>query len=488
MKYRTKLYVSFLGVALVSSILGIGIVYSITRNFLFLQIQSKVVSIAAVGAAEIDGDKLKQISKREHEGTDSYKEIQQILRRIRDANRRDDTYVSYVYTLIPSPTHPGEATFLVDAEENPAFFSHVGDIDDSAKADLFLENLGRSYSSGKLTQDEWGYSLTGYAPVYDSKGELVATIGVDLQAKDVIATLNDLIFFALWALFGAAAVALLIAYFLSRVVTHSLNKITLCVKEIEKKNLQARVHLHTKDEFGELGEAINAMAQGLQEKEYLKGNFARYVSSYVLDNILASEAPLKLAGERKKLTFLFSDIRQFTHLGTILPPETLVALLNEYLALMLDIVFKYKGTIDKFLGDGIMIEFGAPLEDLEQEEHAVMAAIEMQLAVRKLRESWVAGGKPQIEIGIGIHTGVAVVGNIGAEQRMEYTAIGDPVNMTSRLQNATKELKVPILISEETVLPIKDKFPFKSLGQIMIVGRDTPMSVYTVELPGATQS
>lgn len=239
--------------------------------------------------------------------------------------------------------------------------------------------------------------------------------------------------------------------------------------------------MKTHDEFEELGNEINKMATGLQERERLKLNFARYVSQQVMEQILKKESFAKLEGERRKITVLFSDIRQFTQIAERLPPEQVVSLLNEYFELMLDVIFRYQGTLDKFLGDGIMVEFGAPLDDPEQEKHAVQAAIGMQKELQKLLEKWKKEGKPQIAVGIGIHTGLAVVGNIGSEKRIEYTAIGDTVNIASCLEQATKLLKKQILISETTYNAIKDQVKATSLGPMIFPGRKEAISIYSVE-------
>ncbi|KAG6559751.1 Adenylate cyclase 1 [Candidatus Rhabdochlamydia oedothoracis] len=216
----------------------------------------------------------------------------------------------------------------------------------------------------------------------------------------------------------------------------------------------------------------------LQERERLKVNFSRYVSDHVLQKILSSSKPTNLEGERRKITVLFSDIRQFTHLSESLPPEQVVALLNEYFKVMLDIIFEHKGTLDKFIGDGLMVEFGAPLDDEIQEKNAVTAAIAMQKALEKLNTTW---KQPAIQIGIGIHTGFAIVGNVGSEKRMEYTAIGDTVNIASRLEQMTKFTKRSILISEDTYQAIKEEFPAESLGPITLPGRQEPIRVYAIE-------
>jgi adenylate cyclase len=223
------------------------------------------------------------------------------------------------------------------------------------------------------------------------------------------------------------------------------------------------------------------MAKGLQERERLKLGFARYVSQYILEKILKSGSSAKFEGERKKITVIFTDIRHFTAIAEKLPPEDVVKILNQYFEEMIEVIFRNHGTLDKFLGDGIMIEFGAPLDDELQEKHAVITAIEMQQALKKLNAKWAEEGKEALKIGVGIHTGLAVVGNIGSERRMEYTAIGDTVNVASRLEQATKFADVSILISKATFTPIEGIFKATPMGALEVPGRHEPIDAFSID-------
>jgi adenylate cyclase len=159
-----------------------------------------------------------------------------------------------------------------------------------------------------------------------------------------------------------------------------------------------------------------------------------------------------------------------------------VLLLNEYFERMVEVVFRNHGMLDKFIGDGMMVIFGAPEDDPYQEEHALNAAIEMQSELRSLAERWKLEGV-NLRIGIGINSGPAIVGNIGSTRRMEYTAIGDTVNLASRLESATKEIGVGILISEYTYNALRGSFRFRNMGSILVKGRAEPVLTYSVEEP-----
>lgn len=483
MKYRTKLYLAFIGIALFSTVLALGIVYFETKNFLFKELQSKIVSVAATTAAFTDPELLKQIRGRKDEGSPAFLQMQQFLRKARDANRRDDIHVRYLYTLMPAPNDPNVFWFGVDAEENPKDFSHPGEIDPDTPANRLQDHLEEPYSYKKLMKDQWGEWLSGFAPVFDKYRNYVGTIGADISGQAVEEAIHELLLLELPALLGSLILASIAATFLSRRASLSLTSICKAVQEIGEGNFNYEVHLKTNDEFNAVAEAINHMEKGLKERERLKIGFARYVSKHVLDKIIKSEMPTKLEGERRKVTVLFSDIRHFTSLAEKLPPEVVVSLLNEYFEAMLEATFSNQGTLDKFLGDGIMVEFGAPLDDANQEKNAVLTALAMHQSLKKLRDKWEKEGKPLVEMGIGIHTGLAVVGNIGSDVRMEYTAIGDTVNVASRLEQATKTLKLPIIISEETFKGLKGAFPAQNLGPLILPGREKEITAYSINVP-----
>ncbi len=485
MKYRTRLYLSLLGIAFLCSGVGLGVMYYETHRFLWTELKSKAMSVSATTAAVIDPSLFQEIKTRADENSTAYSLVIKTLRKIRDANRRSDINVTSLYALRPNPLNPKELIFIVDAEEIPLEAGYTGQIDAYNDAAEITDHLDEYYSPPQFISDQWGTFLTAFAPVKDSAGNYVATIATDIDSSQIKNLLFQLNLYGLLGILGSLLLSIWGAHVLSRRVSVSLHYLCNAMEEIEKGNLNYHADLHTKDEFEDLAHSINHMTTGLKERERMKMNFVRYVSKHVLDAIIKSDTPTKLEGERRKITVLFSDIRHFTRLAEHLPPEQVVSLLNEFFAVMLDIVFAHEGTFDKFLGDGIMVEFGAPLEDPLQEQHAILTALEMQKALTTLCTRWEKENKPQIAMGIGIHTGLAVVGNIGSEKRMEYTAIGDTVNVAARLEQATKALKIPILVSESTYIATKHLFKMTDLGKMTLEGRKEPIRAYSIipELP-----
>jgi adenylate cyclase len=212
----------------------------------------------------------------------------------------------------------------------------------------------------------------------------------------------------------------------------------------------------------------------------LRATFGRYVSPQILTHILANPDKVQLGGERRELTILFSDIRGFTSISEAAEPEEVVEMLNEYLTEMVEILLRHGGTLDKFIGDAVMGFWNAPVADDDHARHGVACAVEMIEATTRIRERWEKIGKASIRIGIGLNTGDAVAGNIGAEQVFSYTVIGDAVNLASRLESKNKDYSTEIIISEFTLARIGDEFETVYLDEVKVKGKDKAVKIYEV--------
>ncbi|MEK7120487.1 MAG: adenylate/guanylate cyclase domain-containing protein [Patescibacteria group bacterium] len=218
-----------------------------------------------------------------------------------------------------------------------------------------------------------------------------------------------------------------------------------------------------------------------KEKREVRKIFEKYVSPQVLQKIMENPEKVALGGEEKKVTVLFSDIRGFTTLSEATEPGELVGILNEYFTEMTNEVLKYGGVLDKYIGDAVMAFWGAPLEDVNQEDNAVLAGIGMIKALKKFNKTLVARGKPEIKNGVGIYSGRAIVGNVGSKDRFDYTVIGDTVNTASRLESATKEFGVSIIIGEPTYKSLKNKLSARKLGTTKVKGKIEELHIYTID-------
>lgn len=212
---------------------------------------------------------------------------------------------------------------------------------------------------------------------------------------------------------------------------------------------------------------------------YLKKAFSSYVSPELVKQIEMDPDKLVLGGEQRQVTVLFSDIRGFTTVSENLPPPELVTLLNEYLTPMTRIILEERGTLDKFIGDAIMALFNAPLDVPAHAAHACTAAVRMIERLEKLNEAFAARGMNPIDIGVGIHSGPAVVGNMGADIRFDYTAIGNTVNLASRLEGLNKYYGSHVLVSEDTRRQVGDGgFTFRELDRVRVMGKFQPVVIH----------
>ncbi|MBM4301030.1 MAG: hypothetical protein FJ121_05800 [Deltaproteobacteria bacterium] len=212
-----------------------------------------------------------------------------------------------------------------------------------------------------------------------------------------------------------------------------------------------------------------------QERHVLRDTFSRYVSPELCEEILRNPGLLALGGRRQIVTVLFADIRNFTTLSESMAPEAVVEVLNTYFTEMVDLVFKYQGTLDKFVGDALMAVFGVPLPLPQAANHAVECALAMQ---RHLRQMQAAGQTPIQGMRIGINTGEAIVGNIGSNKRMDFTVVGDAVNVAARLQELAKEVEADTLISEATFRALEGQFKATPESAVVLRGRQEPTIAY----------
>lgn len=236
--------------------------------------------------------------------------------------------------------------------------------------------------------------------------------------------------------------------------------------------------------FSEVGYKYVLEKKGKQE---IKNAFSKYVSDKVVNEILRDPSKLKLGGDKKNITVFFSDIRGFTSFSEKLSPEKLVHVLNEYLTAMTNIVLRNEGVVDKYIGDAIMAFWGAPIKIKNHAELACNTAVEMIKELRILKEKWKKQNFPEINIGIGLNTGDAVIGNMGSYERFDYTAMGDTINLGSRLESLTKFYGVNILISETTQKDIEKSgnFIVRKLDYIKVKGKNEPIVIF--ELIGKTR-
>lgn len=297
-----------------------------------------------------------------------------------------------------------------------------------------------------------------------------------------------------------AALVLSVAFLLllSRQLTNPIGRIAGAMRGIiESSDLSSRVPVEFRDETGELAHTFNLMVGELdraygqiknyafqavlsQKKEHkIRNIFQKYVPQELIDRFFENPESM-LVGENRELSVLFSDIRSFTSISEAMPPDDLVDSLNRYFSVMVDIIMNRNGVIDKYIGDAIMAFFGAPVRREDDPYQSVMAGIEMAEGLHAFNEKQRSMGKPEFKIGVGINFGTVTVGNIGTEKKMDYTVIGDMVNLASRLEGLTKRYGQELIIAESLFPFIKERLPWRLLDTVAVKGKTKGVKIYTV--------
>ena len=307
------------------------------------------------------------------------------------------------------------------------------------------------------------------------------------------------LFIVMFLVLLMTGIAFPLGYVFSQVVVRPVNEVDRGLDRVGSGDFSTQVRVENRDELGELAEHVNKMSaeldrlyaelrvlnENLQQKvnEQLHEierarELKRYLSPQVADSIIAGQSDVKLATTRKNLTVCFADIRGFTGMAERMEPEELIDLLNEYFAAQTEIVFKYGGTLDKYYGDGMMVFFGDPIPYADHAERAVRMALEMKSRLPELQKRWFMRQEERLNIGIGISSGYVTVGNIGSLARLDYTVIGNNVNLASRLA----DLAAPgqILITERTMVQIQEIIEAREHGEQLVEGSGRPVRIYEV--------
>ena len=278
--------------------------------------------------------------------------------------------------------------------------------------------------------------------------------------------------------FGIFLMGTVLTFFISNSFANPIKELQVATGQLQLGNLDASVSVNSNDEIGYLGERFNEMSLSIKEKEFIKDTFGKVVDPSVRDYLLNGN--LALGGETRDVSVLFVDIRGFTTISEKLPPVDVVNWLNQYFEQMSACITNEKGLVNKFIGDAILAVFGAPIPLLNHAESAVNAAIEMRKLAKELSQEFIKKGLPELKIGIGIHSGNVLAGNIGSLTRLEYTVIGDTVNIASRLESQCKEVGKDLLITENTKLMLDSQFNIESIGRIQVRGRENEIGIYSL--------
>ncbi|AZZ37699.1 adenylate/guanylate cyclase domain-containing protein [Bdellovibrio sp. qaytius] len=338
----------------------------------------------------------------------------------------------------------------------------------NSKQLTFQNSQGNAYIGAFVKSSFWGTVLLAQTPL-----SIVNEPAQAVQRKAIL--ISGIVM----------SVALFAVFLFSLTLSKPIEVLAELIKEIPKGNfnISARKKVTSHDEVGDLAEAFDQMTDGLKERDKVKNLFNKFHGSSVTENLLQQE--VSVGGTRKEVTVFFSDIRGFTKFSEGHTPEEVVSMLNEYFAVMVGIIGRHGGVVDKFIGDAIMAVWGVPAGSEQDTENGLKACLEMRSALVTLNESRRQRNLTEIHIGMGLHAGAAISGTIGSEERMEFTVIGDTVNVTARIESSTKHFEVDLLVSDEIFArmskpEMQDQFKFDLAGDIEVKGKTLPLTLYKV--------
>lgn len=395
-------------------------------------------------------------------------------------------------------THVAVADFKLDGIQKP--FSKVTekifylvDKDGTLLAHpndkLVLE--AQNYKSREIVQKTFSPTLVqGETKFFDAdtKQNFIASFAKTQYGPAVIAEISEDIILeparnvrreALYITGFVLSGAVFFVFLFSITLTNPIEKLVEVTRLVAAGNFEVHADIHSHDEVGELAGSFDAMVDGLKERDKIKNVMNKFHGAAVTDDLMKGD--LQLGGVNKEVTVFFSDIRDFTKFSEGHTPEEVVQMLNEYFEIMVAIVTKNHGVVDKFVGDAMMAIWGAPNTTGQDEVYALRACLEMRQALEELNKLRMGRNQVEIKIGMGLNSGPAISGTIGSSERMEYTVIGDTVNTASRIESSTKAFGTDLLISGETLARVEGKFVTEYAGAAEVKGKAEPLKMHKVK-------
>ena len=468
---RVGLTAAFIGIVVFTAVtLSMTALVTLQRN-MRTDLRSRVHDYIATASLMVSGDLHKAIVTPEDETKKNYLLLKKTLQDIRDKG----VGVRYVYTMRRDAA--GSYLFVVDAEESADKMSHVGD--EYAAADVTtmmkesFDHPGVKVESD-FSKDEWGTWLSGFAPVYDSEGNMECIIGADVSAEYVQKTERHAVIMMGLLILCVTLIAGILGALLARGVTLPLRALADDMARIKSFDLELnRRKSSVFTEIIMMNDSFDSMRSGLR-------SFKRYVPAELVRKLVTMGNEAKLGGDKRELSIFFSDIRDFTAISEKLHPDKLSYSLEKYLALISGLIEKHTGTVDKYIGDAVMAFWGAPIEVNDHAMSACEAALKIRKELLVLNDQLQSEGLSRLETRIGINTGAALVGNFGYSDRMNYTVLGDSVNLASRLEGLNKYFGTDILISEHTESEVKDRLECRLIDHVAVKGSKTGTKIYAL--------
>jgi adenylate cyclase len=465
---RFNLGYAFTGIAvLTSTLLGV-ITYFSVQSFVLQGVRERLADAVGLAALQMDGDLHARLKSPADESTPAFHDLRGRLKAFRDTAKD----IRFAYTV--RGDRSGEITFVLDAEESTNLASHLGDVYDEATP-LMRQAFLRPYGirvEQRLHKDQWGTFLSGYAPIFRKNGELEALLCMDITAQKILAYERHYFRLAFLTSLGVCALAVALGVTFSRRLSRPLMVLEADMSRIQVFDLDGRPEIRSRIvEVVRMKTALENMKSGLR-------SFRKYVPADLVAELISLRKEATLGVQKRELTIFFSDIANFTSIAERMPPEQLAHNLELYFEAITNTLLQNRGTVDKFIGDAVMAFWGAPHPVANHAELACRAALQCRQQTNALSADFARANLPPFITRIGIHTGEAIVGNIGYKDRLSYTAIGDPVNLASRLESLNRHYGTDLLISETTYNLVRPDFLARPVDYVAVSGRSSGVKIY----------
>ena len=469
-----SLRITLLTATLITLVVGALTVYSYSR--LYRQVEEKfgwtLEHIAKTAAIRISGEDHDRVRKAGDENTPEFARIREYLDQVM---RENDLTSETIYTFHASPS--GNLTFGVMLHETP----FVGDYYPVPEENMYLvkQALAGNSKFTRLYSDEHGSWISGFAPIRDSAGEVVGLLAVDYRVDRFIAALEQEVLMNLGVGLLFVLLGVLVSYRLARQISRPIERLNTAALGIMNENYDVALEVRGRDEVSQLTRSFNSMAASLRERLMMLRYVPRHTKEMIRKTIANEITP---EGERKEVAILFSDVRGFTKYSQSHFPEEVIQTLNILLGLQGEIIEKFGGYVDKFVGDEVVAIFEGPAN--HRVRNAMRAAVEIQRAMAA-RQTDAQGAGDSLQVGIGISMGDVVMGSMGSSSRQDYTVIGDNVNLAARLCNGATGgeilLSSNVYRVSEGDPELAAEIPMALKGLAKIKGFMQKMHVYTVQ-------
>ncbi|MFN0313997.1 MAG: adenylate/guanylate cyclase domain-containing protein [Burkholderiales bacterium] len=432
---------------------------------------TQLLNIARVGGLLVDPKLHAEVQRTRLRDSKAYASLRQTL----NTMRNEVFLTTPVRTLANLDPAKRQARLIVDGdgEGNPG--------DPIALAPELVEPLTWLFEDGvarytRVYRTATGAWISAFAPIMDAKGATAAVLAVDYSVDLYFDRLRDADRAILQASAAGTVAALVFGLLFARRLSQPIRALTQGAARVAAGDIAGEIPVRSKDEVGQLTHAFNNMLEGLRQRDFIRNAFGRYVSPEVARTLLESPEGLRLGGHKREVTVLMSDFRGYTRFAEQGDPALVMEVLNDYLGRMAGIIIEHGGTINEFIGDAIFAVFGAPLDHEDHAERAAAAALAMQNAMEQVNRDNTARGRPGFEMGIGVHTGDVVVGNIGSEQRTKYAVVGAAVNLAARVEGCT--VGGQIFVTAKTLDRIRGFAEVAEPVFVELKGIEEPVALY----------